>query len=90
MLSFSARLGSSVPGRVERRDLVVYFWLNRASPTQRQTMYDCRYRPQARTSASRSVSSSWDRVAHVTTRETHRRCPLGCGPLQVGPGCHSR
>ena len=43
LIDYYARLGGSVPGRVERRDLVVYFWLNRASPTQRQTMYDCQY-----------------------------------------------
>lgn len=31
------------PGRLERRSRVVYVWDNPASPTQRQTAYDCEY-----------------------------------------------
>jgi hypothetical protein len=30
-------------GRIERRGKVVYLWEGIASPTQRQTMYDCHY-----------------------------------------------
>lgn len=36
-------VASDLEGRLERRYKTVYLWRFRASPTQRQTMYDCQY-----------------------------------------------
>lgn len=36
-------VAGGLAGRLERRGLVVYLWEGVASPTQRQTMYDCAY-----------------------------------------------
>jgi hypothetical protein len=36
-------VGGQLTGRLERRGKVVYVWEGVASPTQRQTMYDCHY-----------------------------------------------
>lgn len=39
-----ASLGANEPpGRLERRSRIVYLWDRPASPTQRQTAYDCEY-----------------------------------------------
>jgi len=36
-------VGSDLEGRLERRRLSVFLWQGVASPTQRQSMYDCQY-----------------------------------------------
>jgi hypothetical protein len=36
-------VGGDLTGRLERRSDTVYLWKFESSPTQRQTMYDCRY-----------------------------------------------
>lgn len=36
-------VGGDLSGRLERRSDTVYLWKFESSPTQRQTMYDCRY-----------------------------------------------
>jgi hypothetical protein len=36
-------VAGELTGRLERRGKVVYIWEGVASPTQRQTMYDCHY-----------------------------------------------
>lgn len=36
-------VASGLEGRLERRNRTVYLWRFRASPTQRQAMYDCLY-----------------------------------------------
>jgi hypothetical protein len=36
-------VGGDLAGRLERRSDTVYLWTFEASPTQRQTVYDCRY-----------------------------------------------
>ena len=37
------QLGGALPGRLERRDRVVYLFDGVASPTQQQALYDCQY-----------------------------------------------
>ena len=36
-------VAADLEGRLERRDKAVYLWKFKASPTQRQTIYDCEY-----------------------------------------------
>lgn len=36
-------VGGTLAGKLERRGRVVYLWEGVSSPTQRQTVYDCRY-----------------------------------------------
>lgn len=36
-------VGGDLAGRLDRRLRTVYLWQFKASPTQRQTMYDCEY-----------------------------------------------
>jgi hypothetical protein len=36
-------IGGELQGRLERRGRLVYLWDRPASPTQRQTMFDCTY-----------------------------------------------
>jgi hypothetical protein len=36
-------IGGNLSGRLERRGRSVYLWQGVATPTQRQTMYDCQY-----------------------------------------------
>ena len=36
-------VGGNVEGRLERRGRYVFLWQGIATPTQRQTMYDCQY-----------------------------------------------
>jgi Flp pilus assembly pilin Flp len=36
-------VGGELEGRLERRGRMVYLWDRPASPTQRQTMFDCQY-----------------------------------------------
>jgi|KBSMisStandDraft_5_1062788.scaffolds.fasta_scaffold333907_2 hypothetical protein len=43
LVGYYRQLGGSLSGRLEQRAKVVYLWLQRSSPTQRQTMYDCQY-----------------------------------------------
>jgi hypothetical protein len=38
-----ARIGGQLTGRLEVRGRVVYLWEGPATPTQRQTVYDCAY-----------------------------------------------
>jgi hypothetical protein len=37
------QIGGELRGRLEVRDTVVYVWEGAATPTQRQTVYDCAY-----------------------------------------------
>ena len=37
------RVGGGLPGRLETRRRTVYLWEGVATPTQRQTVYDCAY-----------------------------------------------